>query len=100
LLERVGEDVAGGARGELRDRLAHHARERVDVERGRQPDDRDQGGQQRQRRLERERARVAEAVGGAEARDRVEHEAAVAGAPQGLERLIALELLVARDRDG
>ena len=40
---------------------------------------------------------MAEAVGRAEAVDRVEDEALAAGASQGLERLVALELLVAGD---
>ena len=62
------------------------------------PDDRDQRGQQRERHLERERARMAEAVGRAEANDRVHEQPPPAGAPQRLECLVALEL-AARGRD-
>ena len=56
--------------------VADDARERVLVERGREPDDGDQRGDERERELERERARVAEAVGGAEAVEGVEREPA------------------------
>ena len=72
----------------------HRAGERLLVEDGGQADDRDQRGQDGQRDLEGERARVAEAVGGAEAGDRVGQEPAATDLPEGLEGLIALELAV------
>jgi len=100
VLQRVGEDAADGAGSELRDRLAHHARERLDLERRRKPDDGDDRGQQRERHLERERARVAEAVSSPEALDRVEDETTSAGAAYRLERVVALELLFARHGNG
>ena len=99
LPQRVGEELADRAGRELLDRRAHHARERLDLEHGGEADDRDERGQDRQRDLEGQRARVAEAVGGAEARDGVGGEPAAADLPQRLERLVALELLLAGDGD-
>src|SRR4051812_27202965 len=81
-------------------RGSHRAPEGLLLERRGRADRGDERGQERQRHLERERARVAEAVRGAEARDRVDEQAAPAGRAQGLERVVALELLVAGGRDG
>ena len=55
----------------MTDRLAHDPTEGLDFKRGREADDRDQRRQQREGRLEGERTRVAEAVGGAEPSDSV-----------------------------
>ena len=93
LPQRLGEDVADGARRERPGSVSlHHAANVVLVQRGGKPDDRDQRRQQGQRDLEGERARVAETVGGAEARHRVGSSRRRPHASQRLERLVALEL--------
>jgi hypothetical protein len=97
--ERLGEDLSRRARREVLDRVAHDAREVLLAERGREPHDRDQRRQQRERHLKRERARVAEAVGGPEAEDRVEEKPPPARAPERLDRLVALELAPGRGNE-
>jgi hypothetical protein len=96
LSQRLRDQVAGRARRHVGEHVVHDPRERVLVERGREPDHGDQRGHERERELERERAGVAEAVGGAEAVERVERELHAPGRAQRRERVIALELEVAR----
>nr|WP_267128224.1 hypothetical protein [Baekduia soli] len=95
LVQRLREQVPDRARRHVGDRARHHAADALLVQRRRRADERDEGRQDRQRGLEGQRAGVAEAVRRAETGDRVEHQPAAPDPPQGLDGLVALQLLVA-----
>ena len=88
----VGQRLPRGARYRFDDGT-HDGRAQVGVaERGRDSDEDDESLHQQERRDERQRPRVAEAVGGTEADERVTHQLLPPRAAERLTRLVAAEL--------
>src|SRR6266498_344472 len=98
--ERRHHHVTGGAGSQPRSRLAEDFPEVVGVQQCGQAHHRDDGRQQAQGHLEGERAGVAEAVGVAEAAERVLQQSPPAGAAQRLQRIVSLQLVGLRDQRG
>ena len=92
LLHRVREELAGEPRHGVLDRVDDHAAHLEVAERGGEPDERDEPLDEDERHRERERAGVAEAVGVAKPRERVDDEPHPPGLEERLAGVVARQL--------
>jgi hypothetical protein len=100
LLEGLGEKLARRPGRHVANGLCEHVGEALLSEQRRQADHRYKGRDHREGELERERPGVAEPVREAEAHEAVAHQLPRTDRPEGLERVVALELVRFRDPGG